>query len=104
MISIKRDSGFADKTRAYKVILDGEEVGKIKDGQKIKIDIAPGGHKLYIKIDWCQSNIVEFEMNENIIEFECGSNLRGPKLLLPFIILIYITFRKKQYIWLKKKN
>lgn len=100
MIRIKRDSGFADRSRAYKVILDNETVGKINNGQQIELDAAPGKHQLYLKIDWCRSNFVEFEINDETIEFECGSSLRGFKIFLGFL---YITFLKNQYIWLKQK-
>lgn len=100
MVRIKRDSGYADRIRAYKVVLDGKVVGEIKNGQKLDFDVAPGKHRLNLKIDWCRSNIVEFEMAGNTIEFECGSNLRGFKLLLS---LLYITLLRSQYIWLKRK-
>jgi hypothetical protein len=104
IIRIKRDSGYVDKTRVYKIVLDGDVVDKIKDGQQIQLDITPGNHQLYLKIDWCRSNIVEFKMNEEIIEFECGSNLRDLKFWIPFIELIYIIFKRNQYIWLRMKN
>jgi len=104
IIRIKRDTGYADKIRAYKIILNGDVVGKIKDGEQVEIDVAPGNHQLKMKIDWCGSNIVEFEMNEKIIEFECGSNLRGSKFWIPFIELKYIIFKRNQYIWLTMKS
>ena len=53
MIRLKRDSGYADRMRAYKVILDGKEVTKIRNGQQIELDVAPGNHEVYLKIDWC---------------------------------------------------
>jgi hypothetical protein len=104
VITIKRDSGYVDKTRAYKVVLDGNQVGKIKGGQQIELDVTPGNHQLYLKIDWCQSNIIEFEMNENVINFECESNLKGKTFWVPFIHLIYVIFKRKQYILLKIKR
>lgn len=105
MIRLKRDSGYADRMRAYKVILDGKEVAKIRNGQQIELDVAPGNHELYLKIDWCQSNRIEFELNENIVDFECGSSLRGKRFWIPFIELYYITFKRKEYMWLAlKKN
>lgn len=104
MIRLKRDSGFADRLRAYKVILDGEEVVKIKNGEHIELNAEPGQHELYLKIDWCESNRIEFELNEGVIEFECRSNMRGGKFWLPFIELFYITFKRKEYIKLTLKQ
>ena len=34
MIRIERDSGYADNNRAYKVVLDGEASGEIRNGQQ----------------------------------------------------------------------
>jgi hypothetical protein len=98
MISIKRDSGYADRGRAYKIILDGEVIGKIENGQKLKLDAPSGKHQLYLRIDWCRSNFVYFEADGDIIEFECSSNLRGARILLN---LLYITFLCKRHIWLR---
>jgi len=47
--------------RAYKVVLDGKVIGTIKDGEQVEFDVAPGRHQLQLKIDWCRSNIVDFE-------------------------------------------
>jgi hypothetical protein len=33
-IRIKRGSGYADRLRAYTVLLDGQEAGKVRDGGK----------------------------------------------------------------------
>ena len=101
MIKIKRDSGYVDRLRAYKVVVDGNVVGEIKNGQQIELDVSQGKHELFLKIDWCRSNVVEFESDgSSDIEFECGSNLRGLKILLS---IVYVTFLRSKYIWLKKK-
>ena len=100
MIRIKRDSGFNDNRRAYKVVLDGNVVDKVEDGQQIEVDASQGKHELFLKIDWCRSNKIEFESDSSSdIEFECGSNLRGWKILL---VYVYITFLPSKYIWLKQ--
>jgi hypothetical protein len=99
MIKIKRNSGYADKLRAYQINVDGKIIGEIKDGQKIEIAIPKGQHKMYLKIDWCRSNSIDFELGDEIIEFECGSNLTGIKLLFSFI---YVLLFRNDYIWLKR--
>jgi hypothetical protein len=100
MIRLKRDSGFTDRLRAYKVILNGNAIGEIKNGEEREFNVASGRHQLYLKIDWCRSNIIDFETHGNLVEFECGSNLRGIKTLLS---IIYITVLRNQYIWLEQK-
>ena len=100
MIRIKRDTGYADILRAYKVVLDGNVIGEIKNGQQVEFDVAPGKHHLNLKIDWCRSNIVDCEANQDTVEFECGSNLRGSKVLLA---IVYVLFMRSKYIWLRMK-
>ena len=101
MIKIKRDLGYADRLRAYKVVLDGNVVGEVKNGKKIEVNASEGRHELFLKMDWCRSNAVEFESNgSSDIEFECGSNLRGLKILLT---IVYASFLRSKYIWLNKK-
>lgn len=99
MLKLKRDSGWADRARAYKVVLDGKVMGEIKNGEEKMFDIAEGEHELVIKIDWCASNTVNFNKNGNATIFECGSNLRGVKI---FLSLIYVIFMRNQYLWLAK--
>lgn len=99
MVTIQRDSGYADRVRAYKVVLDGDVVGEIRNGQKLELDVAPGQHEMHLKIDWCRSNSVDFIVDGDLVEFECGSSLRGRKLLLA---LLYVSVRRSQYIWLRR--
>ena len=101
MIKIKRDSGYVDRLRAYKVILDEKVIGEIKNGQEITLEIPKGSHQLYLKIDWCRSNIINFDINDDNVEFECGSSLRGIRI---FLTIFYIIFFRDQYLWLKKLN
>ena len=72
-ISISRNSGFADIFGAYQVMLDGKQIGKINDGGTETYEVAPGKHELRLKIDWCGSNTVVFDLDKNDLAFECGS-------------------------------
>jgi hypothetical protein len=101
IIRIKRDSGYADRLRAYKVFLDGDVVGEIYNGQLFELKVIQGKHRLQLKIDWASSNIVDFEMNDRDLEFQCGSNLRGFKILLA---IFYGTIFPNQCIWLKAES
>lgn len=99
MIKIKRDSGYADVVRGYKVMLDGKAVARVYDGQTVSVDVQPGKHQLYIKLDIWRSNAVEFEAGSGDIQFECGSPLRGWRI---FLSLYYAVFRPRNYIWLRR--
>ncbi|MEB3343631.1 hypothetical protein [Okeania sp.] len=99
MLKLKRDSGSVDLLRAYKVVLDGNIIGYIKNGEEREFDIAEGNHDLFLKIDWCRSNVLSFKDNANTVNFECGSSCRGWKA---FLVIIYIIFLPNKYLWLKK--
>ncbi|MPM33947.1 hypothetical protein SDC9_80528 [bioreactor metagenome] len=101
MIKINRLSGYGDLARKYKVMLDDKQIGEIKDGESKCFQVEEGEHTLYLKIDWCKSNKVNFNASKDEeVEFECGGSMRGWKL---FLGLIYITFLKNKYLWIKEK-
>lgn len=55
-ISIVRKSGSYGKLRALKLIVDGNKVGSVKDGQSIEIQIPGDAVNLKGKMDWASSD------------------------------------------------
>lgn len=100
MITIKRDSGYADLFRAYKIILDGKAVAKIQNGQQLKLEAPRGKHQIYLKLDWCRSNVLEFELGEREMTFDCGSSLREWRLLLSWL---YAAVFYREYMWIRQR-
>ncbi|WP_409295856.1 hypothetical protein V1498_20350 [Peribacillus sp. SCS-26] len=81
-VTITRTSQFANKMRAYRIFLDGEEAGKIKNGETKKLEVRAGTHTLELEIDGCRSERIEFMAGTGEeIRFETGSRLTGMKLL-----------------------
>jgi hypothetical protein len=77
-----RDSGYADRLRAYKVVVDGKPVGEIRNGETKEFPVSCGQHALALKVDWCGSKTIQFAAVEGDVRtFDAKSNLRGPKLL-----------------------
>jgi len=56
--------GYADRLRAYEVILDGTRVGRVKRGETLLFDTTAGAHELYLKIDWCRSKTVMLDLKD----------------------------------------
>jgi len=80
-LRIVRDSGYADRIRAYAVVIDSKRVGEIRNGEVKDFPISAGEHNLCLKIDWCGSNTVHFAASEeDVITFSAQSNLRGSRL------------------------
>ena len=98
-IVVKRDRGFADFARKYKIVLNGEEVGSIKNGGLFELELLPGIYTMKLKVDWCGSHPLTFEIIENTVKnFECGSNLRGKKIFSASKIMYKSP---NEWIWLK---
>jgi hypothetical protein len=95
MIIIKRGKGYADKMRAYKVLLDGTEIGNIRQGESKQFPVQEGKYTLQLKIDWCTSEPITFDLADKPITFECGSNTAMKAAFSAF-------FKTKNYMWLKR--
>jgi hypothetical protein len=98
-LSLKRDSGFADRLRDYRVLLDGREIGRIGNGEDKDFAVTSGHHQLVVKIDWCRSNIVTFDIAEDqSAKFICGSSLTGTRRAFA---IFYVFFAPWKYLWLR---
>lgn len=97
VLRLTRDSGYADRVRAYQVILDDARIGEISNGEKREFPIPPGLHHLRLKIDWCGSNTVEFAASEgdDPTMFQVKSSLRGRNVALA---LWYTLFDRNSYL------
>lgn len=100
MIRIRRGlRKHVDALRSYEIILDGNVIGQIHNGEVFEYAPSPGSHTLRLKIDWCGSNQLNFDVQEDeVVNFECGG-LKGYKLWLVYWILI---FQRNRYLWLEK--
>jgi hypothetical protein len=54
--------GRTDKLRAYKVLLDGVKVARIRRGETRTLEVSPGHHELRLAVDWCRSPIVRLDL------------------------------------------
>jgi hypothetical protein len=97
MIHVHRRSGrYQDRARAYKVLLDGQEVGKVKHGESVSVDATPGPHRLQMKIDWATSEPIDLDVQpDQDLHFECWPNST------PLTALYWITFGRNRYIGLQ---
>lgn len=99
MLIIHRDN-LLDTERVYKIMLDDSYYGNIKCDETKQINIGKGNHTIYLKMDWCKSNKINFSiLDDETISFNCGNSMAGWRLLLfPF----YATFLKNKYLFLKQ--
>lgn len=101
-LKIARDSGYADRLRAYHVILDGLKVGEVRNGETREFAVSSGRHRISLKIDWCGSNAIEFTVaGEDQLSFRVKSNLRGIKVFAAFW---YVIFDRSSYLVLERNS
>lgn len=77
MITITRNTGYLHKLRKYEVVVDDVVMCNLASGETSSFEVPNGKHKIYLKIDWYKSNILEFDKTEKELEFECFTKLRG---------------------------
>ena len=95
-LTVHRDRGWTDRFRRYRILVDGAEVGRLRQGERLAVEVAPGPHEVEARIDWCGSRVLEFECaDEAPVEVVVRSAVRGWRLLFP---LRAITDRKEDYI------
>jgi hypothetical protein len=73
LIIISRSRGaWRDIARSYRVMLDGDQVAKVRRGQTVELPVTPGRHEVFLQIDWCSSPVVEVDAHpREIIKMIC---------------------------------
>lgn len=68
----RKNAKWRDRLRSYRVILDDDEVARIKRGQALELPVSAGRHEILLEIDWCSSPTVEFDAQPGeVIRFVC---------------------------------
>lgn len=49
-ITVSRAKGWQDRVRSYRIELDGADVGKLKAGRTLELEVPPGRHILQARI------------------------------------------------------
>jgi len=62
-VLVRRESWpWRDRFRSYRVVLDGEVVGRVRSGAEAAFPVEPGPHSLDVRIDWTGSGIKFFNV------------------------------------------
>jgi hypothetical protein len=67
-VILSRENEFLNRSRFYRVFIDGEEIGKIGNATTEEFQLTEGKHTIKCKIDWCSSGefAVETKGNDNL--------------------------------------
>lgn len=95
----RQAGGYTDRARAYKVLVDGEERGAVKQGAGVEIEVDPGPRQVQMKVDWARSPALELDLAEGErAEFACAPNAS------PLTAVFYAFFRRSDYIRLERSD
>ncbi|WP_338550397.1 hypothetical protein [Roseovarius phycicola] len=61
-IVFHRANGWVDRWRAYRILVDGVEVAKLKRNRSISVDATAQEHVLLAKVDWCSSPVLVVDL------------------------------------------
>jgi hypothetical protein len=71
--------GSRDLLRKYRVLVDGVEVGRLRQGETFSHDAAEGEHTVQLKIDWGSSPAFRFMLNAaESAYFVCAPGTQAP--------------------------
>jgi hypothetical protein len=75
-VEVERDANlWRDRSRAYRIFIDGTEAGKVRHGSTWKLAVPPGRHRRRRAIDWGRSPEVDFDVQPGETAcFRCGPN------------------------------
>ena len=60
-LRIRRDKGFYGIFRALKIIVDGEDLGRIRQGQSIEIKVMDDASEIWGQMDWASTDCFSLE-------------------------------------------
>lgn len=94
-VTVRRLPALGDLFRKYQIIIDGKNVGYVKNNQVWTGECSEGPHSIQLKIDWKITAAIAFE---STAEFECQSPGQGWKIFSAVAKILnsdeYIQFRK----------
>lgn len=99
LITVRRRWRFTDWARGYRVLVNGEKVGVIRNGQTKSFAVASGPCEATVRMDWCGSPKVAFDLPpEGEQRLECASRFTIlSSILAPF----YALFARNHYLTLQ---
>ena len=101
-LTIVRSSEYANRIRKIDILLDDKKIGDISNGESKTFDIPGGQHSLKAKVDWCSSNLVNFDIpGEGSKSFSLTSFAKHNPFGI-FATIYYITLGSKKYLNLKE--
>ena len=78
MITISRGGGWADRFRAYEIVVDDRHCGLIRAKQTCAVEVEPGLHRVQLRIGpLLRSTVVTVKVEAADVALVCGTTKRA---------------------------
>lgn len=58
----RNQGGWRDRARSYDIVIDGNQVARIKRGQRVELPITSGRHQVLTRINWGTSETIQLDV------------------------------------------
>jgi hypothetical protein len=96
-IKITRTKEDNNRMRDYQLLIDGQKVGTIANGQTKEFEVPSGQHSIVAKIDWCSSPELSFDSSDTKTFFVGG--FKGGNWIMPISLGIIVLHIILKYFW-----
>jgi hypothetical protein len=91
-IIINRKGQYRNRMRAIRVVIDGNEVGTVKNDSSEEFTVEPGKHTVQCKIDWCGSQVFEVDVKADEVKMlKLQSGMKYYSAMSFTVILIIVV-------------
>lgn len=90
-IRLNRTSAYVNRLRNYSVVIDGQKVGTIADGESKAFDVSPGRHSIVTTIDWCSSPTITFDISDDEVKNFQAGGFKQARWLMPTTLLVFFS-------------
>ena len=85
-IKLHRTNEFNNRTKDYKIFIDGQQVGTIANGEAKDFTTTVGQHTVTAKIDWCSSPDISIDIKDNQTKNLKVGGFKNGQILMPIAI------------------
>ncbi|WP_281847631.1 hypothetical protein [Olleya namhaensis] len=97
-ISIQRHSEWNNKAREIGIYIDNKKVGVINDGDTQEYPTESGTHEVFAKIDWCRSQKIEINLNQDETKMLTLSGFKYGTWIMPILLGLLLLYYILTYV------
>jgi hypothetical protein len=101
VVRVRRTTGIRDRFRKYRILVDGQEVARVKRGETADVTVSPGYHVVQVAIDWKRSAIIDISGNgDELVPLRCGPRGEQASIVRAGFSAIVDLFKRGEDSWL----